>query len=81
MEAIFCKQFNTLYLTRFRTYKIATWTTPNKNLGGEGASEIICRFEIGPPTSGAFIFLLNYKCFINISPPLANAYLLVIISS
>jgi hypothetical protein len=28
----------TLYLTRFRTYKIAL-SPPNKNLGGEGASD------------------------------------------
>jgi hypothetical protein len=33
------QEFNTLYLTRFTTYKIAL-TTPNKNLGGEGASDL-----------------------------------------
>ncbi len=32
------KEFNTLYLTRFRTYKIAR-PPPNKTLGGEGASD------------------------------------------
>jgi hypothetical protein len=33
------QEFNTLYLTRFRTYKIARETTPNKIIGGEGASD------------------------------------------
>jgi hypothetical protein len=33
------QEFSTLYLTRFITYKIACYTTPNNNLGGEGASE------------------------------------------
>jgi hypothetical protein len=32
------QEFNTLFLTRFRTYKNC-FTTPNKNLGGEGASD------------------------------------------
>jgi hypothetical protein len=32
------QEFNTLCLTRFRTYKIAG-PPPNKNLGGEGASD------------------------------------------
>ncbi len=33
------QEFNTLFLTRFRTYKIAR-PPPNKNLGGEGASDM-----------------------------------------
>ncbi len=32
------QKFDTLYQTRFRTYKNAT-PPPNKNLGGEGASD------------------------------------------
>ena len=32
------QEFNTLYLTRFRTYKIAR-PPQTKNLGGEGASD------------------------------------------
>ncbi len=32
------QELYTVYLTRFRTYKI-TFTTPNKNIGGEGASD------------------------------------------
>ncbi len=32
------QDFNTLFLTRFRTYKIC-YTTPNKNLGGEGVTD------------------------------------------
>jgi hypothetical protein len=30
------QEFNTLFLTRFRTYNIALPPQPNKNLGGEG---------------------------------------------
>jgi hypothetical protein len=33
------QEFNTLYKTRFRTYKIATPYHPKKNLGGEEASD------------------------------------------
>jgi hypothetical protein len=32
------QEFNILFLTRFRTYEIAT-TPPSKNLGGDGASD------------------------------------------
>ncbi len=32
------KEFTTMYLTRFRTYKNC-FATPNKNLGGERASD------------------------------------------
>jgi hypothetical protein len=35
----FFQEFNTVFLTRFRTYKNC-FTTPNKNLGGEEVSDI-----------------------------------------
>jgi hypothetical protein len=36
--SIYRSYIYTVYLTRFRTYKIA-FTTPNQNLGGDGASD------------------------------------------
>ncbi len=38
LETIFGKEFCTLYVTRFKTYKIAL-LPQNKNLGGEEASD------------------------------------------
>jgi hypothetical protein len=44
LETIFCKEFNTLYLTRFRAYKIAR-PPPNKKprRGGELKQRNTCR--------------------------------------
>ncbi len=52
------QEFNTLYLTRFRTYKI-TYTTTNKNLGGGGGLRQIFMYISAAKSLYMSIFLDN----------------------
>jgi hypothetical protein len=53
------QEFYTLYLTRFRTYKIAR-PTPDKNLGGKGASDRETR--AAKSLDRAIFFLMTTLC-------------------
>ncbi len=54
------QEFNTLFLTRFMTYKIVT---PNKNIGREGADKHLPQ---SPFTESIFLENDIWHCFLSI---------------